>query len=128
MVETVTEWTLSIVMIVPAALRDNANLISCALGHDTFPGQTFSVPLSETGNGPATHYGCRTAAKQAFADLVSGAMSGALPDLPWGEYGLSEQDVSDILSALVIDVRPADSMIGHFDDVLVDQGLMRIHD
>lgn len=120
-----SEWSLSIVMIVPSELREKSNLLSCVLGHDELPGQTFSIPLSATGES-ATHYGCRTAAKQDFVDLVADASDGILPDLPWGEYGLSQQDIADVLAALVMDIRPAGEMMGHFDAVLTEQGLSRV--
>lgn len=122
-----TDWTLSIVLIVPAAMRDKANRLSCALGHDVLPGNTFSVALSADGNEPATHYGCRTAAKQEFVDIMQAAGDGHLPpDLPIDEFGVTAQDVADVLAAQIIDVRDASAMIGHFDDVLAANELQHV--
>lgn len=119
-------WTLSIVMIVPAALQDAANRLSCALGHDVLPGNTFSVPLSEDGPEPATHYGCRTAAKQEFVDILTGAGAGDMPDAEWADYGLTVEDIAPVLAALIVDVRPAEQASGHFDEVAEDSDLRRI--
>lgn len=121
-----SEWLHSIVMIIPAELRDKANRLACALGHDADPGRTFSVALSGDGGSPASHYGCRTAAKQDFVDLVADASVGSIPNLPWDDYGLSAQDIDDVLAALVMDIRPAGEMMGHFDEVVAGQGLSRV--
>ncbi len=121
-----TDWTLSIVMIVPAALQDTANRLSCALGHDVLPGNTFSVPLSSDGSEPATHYGCRTAAKQEFVNILTSAGQGDLPDIEWADYGLTVEDVAPVLAALIVDVRPAGEASGHFDEVAAANGLGRM--
>lgn len=121
-----TDWTLSIVLIVPAHLQDKANRLSCALGHDVLPGNTFSVPLSDNGE-DVTHYGCRTTAKQEFVAILEAAGQGQLPpDFPLDEFGVTAQDVTDVLAAQIIDVRDASAMIGHFDDVLAATELQRI--
>lgn len=119
-------WTLSIVMIVPAALRETANRLACALGHDELPGSTYSVPLSADGADPATHYGCRTAAQPSFAAILAAAGGGSLPEIDWAAYDLSEADIAAVLAGLIANVRPAQQADGHFDDVLAAHGLMRI--
>ena len=123
-----SDWSLSIVMIIPADLRDTANRLACALDYDVLPGDTFSVPLSATGAEPATHYGCRTAAKQEFVDMLAAAGQGALPDIQWADYGLTVDDIPPILAALVADTRPAEQVDGHFEAVLDAQGLVRVVD
>lgn len=71
-------WALSIVMIVPANLKDVANRLSCALGHDVLSGNTFSMPLSSDGSEPATHFGYWTDAglfrrhRGIFASRING--------------------------------------------------------
>jgi hypothetical protein len=120
------DWTLSIVMIIPAALQDKANKLACALGHDVLPGNTFSVPLSADGSEPATHYGCRTAAQQNFVDLLTAAGQGSLPDVPWADFELTEADIPAVLSALIIDVKPASEAQGHFEAVIEARGLVRM--
>lgn len=117
-----TDWTLSIVLIVPAELQDKANRLSCALGHDVLPGNTFSVPLSDNGE-TVTHYGCRTAAKQEFVDILTSAGAGDLPDIEWADFDLTAEDIAPVLAALIVDVRPAGKASGHFDEVAAGNGL-----
>jgi hypothetical protein len=118
-----TDWALSLVAIVPAAQQDAANRLACALGYDVLPGNTFSVPLSSTGAAPATHYGCRSLAKQEFLDVLGAAAQGQLPPIDWSEYGITETDISAVLASLFIDRRPADQSEGHAETVLAAQGL-----
>ncbi len=118
-----SDWTLSLVAIVPAAQQEAANRLSCALGYDALPGNTFSVPLSATGQAPATHYGCRSLAKQEFLDILTAAAGGQLPPVDWTEYGVTETDITAVLASLIIDQRPADQSEGHAETVLAAQGL-----
>lgn len=50
-------FPVSLVMICPAAAMEQVSAIGVALGHSE---NEFSVPLSPTGNEPATHYGLHT--------------------------------------------------------------------
>ena len=84
----------SLVLILPAALRDLGNGVAVALGHDVAPGNTYSVGLSPTGSEPATHYGCHTWATDGFAVMIGILTSGIVPD------GTSES-----LSTLALGVR-----------------------
>lgn len=68
------DW--SVVLIVPATLREKANLLACALGHDQMPGNTFAVPLSADGADPASHYGCHTWAQESFVQMFQAAAQG----------------------------------------------------
>jgi hypothetical protein len=119
-------WPYSVVLICPAINRDHANLLACALGHDVLPGNTFSAPLSASGEAPATHYGCRATAQQPFVDLFHGAAQGVLPPIPWGDYGLTEAQVAALLPALIFDARPAAEAAGHYDEVIAGLGLARV--
>lgn len=118
---TGSNWNLSIVLIVPAELQDKANRLSCALGHDVLPGNTFSVPLSSDGE-TVTHYGCRTSAKQEFVDILTAAGAGMLPP------GFPDplEDVQEVLAAQIVDVQDAGQMQTHFDAVLAANELTRI--
>lgn len=119
-----SNWTLSIVMIVPSDQRETANRLACALGHDIMPGNTFSAPLSADGSEPATHYGCRTVAKQEFVDLLTAAGGGTLPDdIAWGDFGITVEDIPPVLASLIADVRSADQADGHFGAVLAANSL-----
>lgn len=122
-----TDWPFSAVLIVPAALREAANRLSCALGYDEMPGSTYSVPLSINGQEPASHFGCRSQAKQEFVDILGAAGQGVLPgDLDLTTFDLTPADVRAIVAALICDVRPAEAMAGHFDAVAEAHGLVRV--
>lgn len=116
-----SDWVHSVVVIVPAELLEKANALSCALGHDVPPGDTFAVSLSDDGE-TVTHYGCRTSAKQEFLDILANAGEGELPE----GFECSLEVVQEILAAMIMDVRPASDMIGHFDDVLAANELQRL--
>lgn len=119
-------WLYSVVLICPAANREQANLLACALGHDVLPGNTFVAPLSATGEAPATHFGCRATAQQTFVDLFVGASQGVLPAIPWADYGLTEADVFALLPLLVFDARAASDATGHYDAVIAAHGWQRV--
>lgn len=123
-----TDWNKSIVIIVPEHLRDKANRLSCALGHDVLPGNTFVVPLTD---GENTFYGCQTAAKQEFLDILTAAGEGRLPpDLDLAAFDLTPADVTEVMTALtdeerpLIDVRDDDHL--HFTEALAARGLSRV--
>lgn len=118
----------SVVLIIPAAQRMDANLVACALGHDVPPGQTFSVPLSENGADPATHYGCHTWAQQALIDLLMDfAQTQSLPqDAMWEAVGLSMETASATIAAMVPSVSTEIVGAAHFEAVLTQLGLQNI--
>lgn len=91
----------SLALVVPTALCEKANLLACALGHDTMPGNTFSVGLSPDGSEPATHWGCHSWVQQSFVATLAGAAQGQLPAVDWGEFGLTEKDVWAVLAYMV---------------------------
>lgn len=59
----------SVVIIVPTAYRDAVNAAAEANGHGP---DNINIPLSADGNAPATHYGTRTLATQAFLVSLDG--------------------------------------------------------
>lgn len=118
------DW--SVVLICPAALQEKSNLLACALGHDVLPGNTFSVPLSADGNAPATHYGCHTVAQLSFVQMFQAAGQGQLPDIVWGDFGLTEADVWEVLGELIVSPRQDLSGREHFESVLSENSLTTI--
>ncbi len=90
----------SLSILVPAAFRDAANLLSCALGYDTNPGSTYSVKLSSTGSGEPTHYGAHTWATDAFVDLLTSALAGNAPPVD----GIDPATVSAVVGSLQFEV------------------------
>ena len=87
----------STVLIIPAALLENANLLGAALGYGP---ESYTVPIPS--DGEATHYGAHTLASAEFFDLILAAQSGTLPPIDWSAAGLTEGDVLAVLAALVV--------------------------
>lgn len=117
-------YSISLALVVPAALRDKANRLSCALGHDTLPGSTYSAPLSSTGDEPATHYGCHAWVQPSFVDILAGAAQGTLPEIDWAEYGLTVEDVTAVVAGLIASEPQADLL--DIDAWLATHGLARV--
>ena len=101
---------LSIVLIIPADLRDLANGLGEALGHGP---NSYSVALTNATE--PTHYGLHTWGTQAFVDMLD---AGVMPD------GLDypQADFDAVMAALIKSVR--DDMTGHFADVCAAHGLV----
>lgn len=117
----------STVLIVPAALLDQANALGAALGYGP---QSYTVPLGA--DGAATHYGAHTWATDAFFALIAGARAGALPPADWAAHGLTPADVAAVLAALHVSapgspLDPEGAQHGgpgeHFAAVLAELGL-----
>lgn len=118
------DW--SVVLIIPAALREKANLLACALGHDQVPGRTFDVQLSADGAEPASHYGCHTWAQTSFVQMFEAAKQGALPDIEWSEFSLSVEDVQEVVAELIVSAEIGSDGAAHFAQVLAAQGLAKL--
>lgn len=116
---------ISVVLILPAHLRDDGNRLACALGHDTLPGTTYGTPLSPTGSEPPTHYGARTWAEQSFVDTLNAAAEGSVPTIQWATFGLTEEAVSRVVRGLVYSVVEDASVLPHeqFGAMLENLGL-----
>lgn len=99
-----TAYPYRVAGIIPASLRDKANLVSTALGFQPSGGDTFAVALSGDGLEPATHFGFSTAAGANFVAWLQGV---AMPPVDWGAYGLTEGDAIEIRDAIVSDVSDA---------------------
>jgi hypothetical protein len=101
----------SLVLIIPADLRDDANALGVALGMGP---DNYSVPLSADGSEPATYYGLHAWASDDFIAMLD---SGELPpdvDFP--------QDEFDAIMAASIQSVQSDPT-GHFNDVIAANGL-----
>jgi CRISPR/Cas system type I-B associated protein Csh2 (Cas7 group RAMP superfamily) len=121
---------ISAVLIIPAELQARANLVSVAMGHDTHPGNTYSLPLSATGSEPATHYGTHTWATPQFVGIIGHvANKGDLPPAPWDKAGLTEQDVRDVVQALIMTTREdVEQASAHWHATLAANGLQQIRE
>lgn len=119
--------TIGLVLILPAAIRDDGNRLACALGHDEMPGATYAVPLSSSGLEPATHYGTHTWALPAFLDLLAGAAQGTLPEINWAQFGLTLQRVQEVISELIYGVdAPGADPLSNFEAIASNANLRRI--
>lgn len=67
---------LSVVLILPDAVREAGNALAEAMGWG--PGN-YSVPLSADGSLPATHWGLHTWAEPSFVAMLQAAETGAMP-------------------------------------------------
>lgn len=124
-----TEFTSSLVLIIPNALKAEANRLMCALGQDVLPGNTFSVPLSASGEAPATHWGCRGVMLPSFSDMMETAKaSGNPPGRAYAEFDLTIGQVKQVFEALIISDIPQGEMTGleHFTTALAAAGLQRV--
>jgi hypothetical protein len=97
------------VFIIPADHLDAGNAFGEAHG---WGAKSLSVPLSATGQEPATHWGAR-------AD-VGGEFLAMLADPPL--------DAMPLLEAMHIDLRDTGDAYGHWQDVLAGLGLQVVTD
>lgn len=115
----------SLVLIVPESQKAVGDSVAMALGHAD--ADTYIIPLSASGQFPATHYGCHTWATEQFVDTIQACKAQvALPPAPWGAVGLSEADVFSMCGALILSIRDDGQHVGHFEDVIAANGLQRI--
>lgn len=112
----------SLVVICPAAVRDNL----LALGDAVGVAGGMDVELSTSGSAPPTHYGSHSWAGPEFVAMMTGQ---AYPD-PLPE-GVTTEQIDSILGACTVSVDPVvDEQVlaarEHFDHVLTLQGLQTI--
>lgn len=101
----------SIVLIVEAAARADAEALGLQLGHS---GAEYSVPLSAEGLAPATHFGLHSWGRDDFVAV----MAGEAPE------GVDASLFETVRAALILSVRT--SAAGHFADVLAQHELQRV--
>jgi hypothetical protein len=101
----------SVVLIVAAEDRAEAESFGEGLGHS---GQEYAVPLSPTGEEPATHFALHSWASEAFVALLAGTAPSGVP-----------QEAVDRLLPLVRASVSGDAA-GHFGRALTEAGLQRI--
>jgi hypothetical protein len=114
----------SLVMIVPAAARAQANALAISFRHASPGDDPFDVPLSPTGAEPATHYGTHTWASAQFVADLDAAQAGTLDPLP---PGVDRAALQSLVTLIVRSVRPLDAdPPTHFAEALAAHGLQRI--
>lgn len=108
----------SLVVICPAADRDQVLAVAEAMG----VAAGLDVPLSATGNEPATHYAARAWATPVFVGFMTGAMTPTMA-------GVTAEQIKAALANVVVDevaAPPGFSARDHFLSVCQSVGLQRI--
>lgn len=90
------------VVVAPSSLKDAANQLAQSFGYGP---NNFSVPLSADGSEPATHYGgnAEGGISQTFKTLIDNALIGVVPSDIEEITGLTQQEVTQLVSSLTID-------------------------
>lgn len=107
----------SLVLIVPSPLKDAANSMGQIIG---WTGDNLSVPLSASGNAPATHFACHAWAQAIAAAWLTGT---PIPE----SMGIDQAQVDGLLSQIIVSV-DANGLQGgeHFANALTAANLKRI--
>ena len=87
----------STVLIIPAALKADANLLGAALGYGP---ESYTVPIPS--DGKPTHWGGHVWASAEFFKLISIARGGSLPPLDWAAHKLTAARVRAVIAALIV--------------------------
>jgi len=101
----------SVTLIIPDALRDDANRLACAMGWDAspLPGRTFSIPLAATEDGSVSHWLCRFNARPSWLAEWKEARANGLKAPPaggeWADYGLTGPKIAAVVQGVEIDAR-----------------------
>lgn len=119
-----TTWLYRYHLIVSAADRDAANQVAVEVTGDEADRLTFGVPLSVSGNEPATHFGCSTAATDPIrTGLAVRLGAGRVPSIKFWRL--------DAQTGLLVQTNVAASVgkVGQtltWEQALVDAGLMTV--
>lgn len=93
----------SLVLIIPAALRDAANRLGDAMGQGP---DNYTVALSSDGEN-VTHYGLvHQAAQREFIETIRAARRGVAPALDLAAVNLTPADVGAVVTSLIMDASP----------------------
>jgi hypothetical protein len=110
---------LSLVSIIPAAMRSDADAVAEALGWGP---DTHIIPLAPAGADAPTHYGCRAHASDTTPALLqSSAADLAAEGVDWSPLTFAEVDA--VKDAFIVDVKP-DGTKGHFHSFISSQSLV----
>lgn len=116
-----SEYSISCVLIIPAELQAQANMLGQLLG---FEDNTYSVPLASISNvGVISHYAAHSWVRPDFLQLLDAGQRGVLPPELEAAGFKSEQLVS-LLSKLIVSARNYGSTISHFNEVFAAHNLI----
>jgi hypothetical protein len=90
----------STVMIIPANLRDDADLLAVALGHAAPGDRSYTIPLGA--GDTVTHWGLHTWADDDFLADLGEAAGGELPPVKWSDFGLTKARVTAVAAGLEV--------------------------
>lgn len=108
-------WNYSVVFLCLAADQADSNTIAEALGYGP---DTFSLPARPE-SGEVTHFFNHSFAAQEFVDMVQALGEGTPPE------GLPVA-LLPALNRMVISIRDGGDPVGHVEDVLTANGLVRV--
>lgn len=115
-----TDYIYRMALIIQASARGAGNRVGEALGWGP---ESYTVPLSATGEPPATHYGLSSAATQRFVGMLQSASNGGVID------GVDPSDLTLALSGLAYSIGPAtENPVTQFDALCDQAGLLRVGD
>ena len=106
--------SVSLIVICPVAVLPAAAALGVQLGWSE---NELSVPLSPSGNAPATHWSLHAWARPETAALFRGEL---VPD------GADEAQLAAILAQLIVSTREGGNPGEHFDEALATAGLTRV--
>jgi len=109
-----SDYPHTMVVVASEQMRDTCIAMAAALGYAA----GLSVPLSATGEAPATHYGLHTWAGPEFTAIMTGQVT---PEID----GYTAQNIADLLAAITVSVDPPSGATKrtHFNEVIADLGL-----
>lgn len=122
-------YTYSLVMAFPDADKPDANRLAVAMGHCPEGEDEYPVPLSPTGEAPATHWLCHSWCVPSFAEMLGGVAQGVLPEPEaggvWEDYGLTAQRVGELMGAAIVSCIEGADPVTHVAEVLAANGLQK---
>lgn len=122
-------WNHSLVFLVSDANKADSNRLATAMGHCPPDCDEYTVPLSPTGEAPATHWLCHSFCVESFAQMLNGIGQGVLPEPEaggtWDDYGLTEARVWELMGAAIVSCIDGADPQTHVADVLSAAGLQK---
>lgn len=97
--------THSLLATVPAALHDKANRLAFALGYQPEDGDTFSIRLTD---GEDEFRAFLQFVMPSFIALLAAGKNGTYPPIQWSDFGLTTEDVAEVMGAIEANARPVD--------------------
>lgn len=117
-----SDYNISCVLIVPAALQYAGNMLGESLGHG--PG-TYSIALAkESKSDVLTHYAAHSWVRPDFIQLIQAGQSGILPQ-ELLDKGFTSVQVRLFLSEIIMSARNYGEPLEHFNSVLTSNSLVR---